>query len=86
MLHDVPVRTTLTLDDDVAARLRRAVRDTGIPMRTVANEALRSGLEARESRAIPPFRVDARVLGLRPGLSLDSISALLEQVEGPEHR
>jgi hypothetical protein len=39
--------------------------------------------KARES----PFRVMARDLGrLRPGISIDAVAALLEQVEGPLHQ
>jgi len=34
-----------------------------------------------------PFRVGARDLGrLKPGLSLDNIAELVEQLEGPLHR
>jgi hypothetical protein len=84
--HDV--RTTLTLDDDVAAKLKAATRKTGRPFRDVVNDALRRGLAKPVAEAPrPPFAVQARDLGaLRPGLSLDNIGELLEQVEGPRHR
>jgi hypothetical protein len=32
------------------------------------------------------FRVQARDLGLRPGLQLDNVTELLEQIDGPAHR
>jgi len=38
------MRTTLTLDPDVAERLRQRVRRTGQGLKTVVNEALRLGL------------------------------------------
>ena len=82
------MRTTLTLDDDVAARLKALARRSGRAFREVVNETLRRGL-ARPPAARPrePFKVQARDLGrLRPGLSLDNIAELLEQVEGPLHR
>ena len=82
------MRTTLTLDEDVAAKLKAEARKTGQPFRETVNEALRRGLAARRPAARrPPFRVVARDLGeLRPGLNLDNIGELLDRVEGPRHR
>lgn len=82
------MRTTLTLDDDVAAKLAAEARRAGKPFREVVNETLRRGLVARRPAAVrPPFEVKARDLGgLKPGLSLDNIGSLLEQIEGPLRR
>ena len=83
------MRTTLTLDEDVARRLKGEMRRSGRPLRTTVNELLRSALSSRPQRppAEPPFVVQARDLGaLRPGLSLDNVGALLEAAEGPLHR
>ena len=82
------MRTTLTLDDDIAERLRREVHRTRRSLREVVNEVLRAGLATRrEARPKEPFRVATRDLGeLRPGLSLDNVADLLDQVEGPGHR
>jgi len=82
------MRTTLTLDDDVAAKLREEARDSGEPFRAVVNEAIRRGLARKATvEAAEPFHVVARDLGeLRPGLSLDNVAELLDQVEGPLHR
>lgn len=82
----MPTRTTLTLDDDVAARLQRAARMTGRPFRVVVNEALRSGLETGEARSPTPFKVIPFDLGLRAGFEIDSLSELIERLEGPLHR
>lgn len=81
-------RTTLTLDDDVAARLRSEARDSGQPFRQVVNEAIRRGLSRQQvAEAAAPFRISPRDLGnLRPGLSLDNVTELLERVEGTLHR
>lgn len=76
----------MTLDDDVATKLREAARRTGRPFRTVVNDALRAGLDPRNQVAAAPFLVVPADLGLRPGIDLDSISELLELVDGPEHR
>jgi len=82
------VRTTLTLDEDVAERLKAEARRSDRPFRTVVNEFLRLGLSSRpKGRPQEPFVVQARDLGaLRPGLSLDNIGDLLEAGEGPLHR
>jgi len=81
------VRTTLTLDDDVAAKLRAEARRTGRPFKEVVNEALRSSLQRRTEKKSTPFKVRVRDLGdLRPGVNLDNIADLVEQLEGLSHR
>jgi hypothetical protein len=82
------MRTTLTLDDDVAGKLRSEARRSGRPFREIVNDTLRRGLASRQPAGPQaPFKVSARELGdLRPGLSLDSVADLLDQVEGPLHR
>jgi Ribbon-helix-helix protein, copG family len=82
------MRTTLTLDDDVVAKLKAETRRSGRSLKEVVNEYLRLGLHAKKPQAPhKPFRVAARDLGaLRPGLRLDNVGDLLEQLEGPVHR
>lgn len=81
------MRTTLTLDEDVAAKLKSEARRSGHAFRKIVNDTLRRGLANRPpSPPREPFRVVARDLGeLRPGLTLDNVADLLEQVEGPLH-
>jgi len=81
------MRTTLTLDEDIAAKLKAESRKTGKPFKQVVNETLREGFFARRNtKPLPPFKIKARPLGLRPGLSYDCIGKLLEEAEGPYHR
>ena len=82
------MRTTLTLDDDVAAKLKTESRRAGRPFREIDNEMLCRGLESRRAAAQQrPFKVTARDLGnLQPGLSLDNIAELIEHIEGSVHR
>jgi len=83
--HDV--RTTITLDDDVAGGLKAEVRRSGRSFKEVVNELIRLGLAARrERRPLRRFTVKARSLGLRPSLDYDKTSELVEQLEGPLHR
>jgi plasmid stability protein len=82
------MRTTLTLDEDVAAKLKARARRTGLSFKAVVNDVLRRGLaSASSTRARAPFKVRARDLGrVGPGLDLDNIGELLDRVEGPLHR
>ena len=81
------MRTTLTLDEDVAAKLKNEARRSGKPFKAIVNETLRKGLSApAATRRIPRFKVQARPLGLRPGLSYDCIGELLEIAERPSRQ
>jgi hypothetical protein len=82
------MRTTLTLDDDVAAKLKAESRRAGRPFREVVNDALRRGLASRRIAVQrPAFKISPRDLGdLKPGLSIDNVAELIERVEGSLHR
>jgi hypothetical protein len=81
------VRTTLTLDDDVAALVQEEVRRSGGSLKGTVNTLLRRGLTAsRDPQPRDPFVVTPKAMGLRPGLSYDCIAELLEEAEGPYHR
>ena len=81
------MRTTLTLDDDLVAKLKAEVRRSGKSMKEVVNDYLRRGLHAhRALRTQEPFKVRAKNLKLHEGLSYENVAELLEQLEGPSHR
>lgn len=82
------MRTTLTLDDDVAAKLKAEMKKSGATFREVVNSAIRNGLVTAKRRPSDsrPVKLNHRPLGLRPGLNYESFSELLEQIEGPFHR
>uniref|UniRef100_E6PGZ6 Ribbon-helix-helix protein CopG domain-containing protein n=1 Tax=mine drainage metagenome TaxID=410659 RepID=E6PGZ6_9ZZZZ len=82
--HDV--RTTLTLDDDVAQKLADEARRTRRSFKAVVNEALRLGLLQQHSGSPQPFRVRARRLGLREGMDLADIESLLDRLDGAARR
>jgi hypothetical protein len=66
--------------------LKAESRRSDRTFREVVNEAIRLGLAHRSTTPRRPFRIVARDLGLREGVSLDNVGALLEQIEGPRHR
>ena len=81
------MRTTLTLDADVAAKARRGAAKLGKPFKSVINSALRIGLdEVLKPPAAKPYRVKPIPMGLKKGYSYDNIGELLEQLEGPGYR
>lgn len=80
------MRTTLSLDDDVARQLDRESRRSGASFKQVVNHFLRLGLMAAKRPVRKPFVVTPRNLGLPPGLTYDNVEQLLEVVEGPAHR
>jgi Ribbon-helix-helix protein, copG family len=82
------VRTTLTLDDDVAAKLEAEARRTGLSFKETVNAMLRIGLAAKRGK-LPraPFKVKPLALDpLDANFDFDNIEALLDQVEGPTRR
>jgi predicted CopG family antitoxin len=81
------VRTTLTLDDDVYRKLESETRRTGRSFKEVVNEHLRKSLVVgKQERRRSPFRVNARPMGVRPGIDLSNIEQLLDELDGPARR
>jgi len=80
------MRTTLTLDPDVAANARKGAAKLGKSFKEVVNQALRIGLEeVLKPSTAKPYRTEPRPLGLRRGFSYDNISGLLARAEGEDH-
>jgi hypothetical protein len=82
------VRTTLTLDDELAAKLEAEARRTGLSFKEIVNNTLRIGLASKRGR-LPRQPFTVKPLKLEPidsNLSFDNIEALLDQVDGPTSR
>lgn len=80
------MRTTLSLDDDVARLLDKESRKSGASFKEVVNHFLRLGLMVSKRPPRKRFVVSPRKLGLPPGLTYDNVEQLLDAVEGPAHR
>ena len=80
------MRTTLTLDPDVAAKAKKGAAKLGCSFKDIINTALLIGL-ARVLKPLPakPYRTKGRPLGLRAGLNYDNIGELLARAEGEDH-
>lgn len=81
------MRTTLTLDADVAAKLKSEMRRSGASFKELVNKCLRRALnEPKMEQKQEPFRVRARDLGFRSELDYIHTSDLLEKLEDPWHK
>lgn len=77
------MRTTVTLDPDVAAKLRETARERGVSFKAALNDAVRVGID-RAQPSSRPYRVDARPMGVRPGVDLDHAGRLAGELEDAE--
>ncbi len=81
------MRTTLTLDEDVALLLRKELRRSGEPLKQTVNRCLRAALAPSGTRPKPkPFKVTPIKMRFPEGVNLDKTSAILEALEGPLYR
>ena len=83
------MRTTLTLDNDVIAKLKEKALLTGQSFKGIVNETLRLGLLSQKNlnqTSLKPFKIKTRSLGIKPGYSYDNVAELLEQAEGPQYK
>ena len=76
------MRTTLTLDRDVADALAREMRRTGRGLKTIVNDVLRRGLRLAGKAPRPPrFEVRPHAFGVTPGIDLDRVNQLVDELE-----
>jgi predicted transcriptional regulator len=78
------MRTTLTLDDDVAAKLERLRKTREQSLKEIVNEALRHGLKQMSARPKrrQPFRTHSVDLGHCRIGSIDNVAEALAVAEG----
>jgi len=77
------VRTTLSLDDDVARLLDKESRRSGASFKEVVNHFLRLGLATAKRPTRKPFVVKPMNLRLPP---FEKVEDLLDFLDGPDHR
>jgi hypothetical protein len=76
------MRTTLSLDDDVAAAVQRLREERNLGLSEAVNELVRAGLAAPPRRKV--FQQRTANLGLR--IDVSSVADALEHLDGPEAR
>jgi hypothetical protein len=76
------MRTTLTLDPDVARLLEEEAHRQRKPFKQVVNEAIRRGLAPGPTASRPArFRVRPHKTTLRPGIDGGSLNRLADELE-----
>jgi len=76
------MRTTLTLDDDLAGLLKQRAQELGIPFKEAVNRTLRAGLgEAVAARRPPAPKTIPHSFGFRPGIDVDKLGQLADELE-----
>ncbi len=76
------MRTTVTLEPDVAAALKRVARERGVSFKQALNDAIRRGLG--NDRDATAYRMPSRPMGLRPGIDIDKALSLAASDEDAE--
>lgn len=78
------MRTTVTLDPDVAAKLKQDARDRSVSFKEALNSSVRRGFERGEVKAKPYRLPPAKRLGVRPGVNLVKALQLAGELEDAE--
>ena len=76
------MRTTLTIDDDLAAILYRESRRKGLSFKALVNATLRRGLS--HEQVTPPVQkaiTKPHAFGFKTGVDLDKLNQLADQLE-----
>lgn len=80
------MRTTITIDEDIAIKLRTIQRDSEQSFKTVVNSVLRKGLIEREQKTEAQLSTPTLNLGTCRYPDIDNISDMLEAAEGKEYK
>lgn len=82
IIYDVLMRTTLTIEEDVAQEIQKLRRSQGLSLKSAVNQLLRAGLTAG-SKPVPakPYRSRARPLGLRAGFDPARLNQAVDELE-----
>ena len=76
------MRTTLTIDDDLAGLLKQRARQSGVPFKEAVNRALRAGLaDTAPVGRNKPLKTISHSFGFAPGIDLDKLGQLADELE-----
>lgn len=77
------MRTTVTLDPDVEAKLRKVMRERGLSFKEALNTAIRQGLSP-QLKTPKKFKQKTYAMRLRPGIDLTKAVRLAAEMEDEE--
>lgn len=75
------MRTTLTLDGDVAERLRQEIASGKLSLKQVVNDRLRAGYGMSRPQSTSHFVVEAHQSNYRPGIDRRKLNQLVDELE-----
>lgn len=75
------MRTTVTIEVDVEEKLREFMARNRYTFKQALNETLRRGLGSQTSLPSKQFKVEARPMGLKPGIDLTRLNELADELE-----
>lgn len=79
------MRTTLTLDPDVAMKLKKSMAENKITFKEAVNQTLRRGMKvAAKEKKRAPFKVIPHSFGFKPGIDQNKLNQLLDQMDAEE--
>ncbi len=78
------MRTTLTIEPDVALKLKKKMASKKLSLKDAVNQALRIGLEADETYKRVRFKVEPHAFGFKAGIDLDKLNQLADELETEE--
>lgn len=78
------MRTTVTIDPDVEALLRKTMRERDISFKEALNQSVRDGLVGRSLRGSRKYRLKTFRMGFRPEFQLEQALSLAAALEDEE--
>ncbi|MBI3680441.1 MAG: hypothetical protein HY235_08595 [Acidobacteria bacterium] len=78
------MRTTLTLEPDVAVELKKFMAKQNLTLKGAVNQALRAGLKYKSKAAKYRHRVQPWACNFKPGIDLDKLNQLVDELEAEE--
>jgi hypothetical protein len=78
------MRTTLTLEPDVALKLKKRMAEKKLTLKDAINQALRVGLETPETKRKAPFKVEPYPFKFKPGIDQNKLNQLLDELDVEE--
>ncbi|MGH2711784.1 MAG: ribbon-helix-helix protein, CopG family [Actinomycetota bacterium] len=77
------MRTTVAIDPDLAAKLKKIAKERGVSFKDALNTMLRAGLGS-EAPVARRYRLQPKPMGLRSGIDLDKALRLAAMLEDEE--
>lgn len=78
------MRTTLTIDEQIAERIRKEVKLGKRSMKQVINDALRRGMGLETPKPTKAYRVQPHSSAFAPGVDAGRLNQLVDELESAE--